>query len=156
LPPIAAGSIEASTMRKKLRRSRRSPVVIPVWSPAQATAALPYLLSILRSLREHRLDWNRCIVAHRRITRAAGPLNRARLVAQDDLRRAAASANRRFREARSELRRLGVICLDPIQGAALLPSRHDDQLAWYLINLFDPQPLRFWRFHATRIISGPS
>ncbi len=38
--------------------------------------------------------------------------------------------------------------LDPVHGQALVPFVHEEQLAWYVFDLFDPQPLRFWRFQS--------
>ena len=45
------------------------------------------------------------------------------------------------------LQAIDVYCLDPIQGLALIPFVHDKQLAWFVYDLFDAEPLRFWRYH---------
>ena len=36
---------------------------------------------------------------------------------------------------------------DPIKGQALIPFAQEDQLAWYIFDLFDGNSLHFWRYH---------
>ena len=57
------------------------------------------------------------------------------------------AANERFEAGLQELLDLNVYCLDPVHGLALLPFAHADQLAWFVFDLFEPDPLRFWRYH---------
>ena len=40
----------------------------------------------------------------------------------------------------------GITCLDPIKGQALFPFVHKKRLAWFLFDLFETDPLRFWRY----------
>ncbi len=51
-----------------------------------------------------------------------------------------------MQEALEELENLHVFSLDPFRGTALIPFLHEDQGAWYIFDLFDPKPMRFWRF----------
>jgi hypothetical protein len=119
-----------------------------VWTHAQAAAALPYLTSIARSVREHYLRGR----AHRRRAqrlqeRPGRPDRRALLDLQEAVREAE-EAEERFHGALKELWRLNVYCLDPARGVALIPFARDDQLAWFIFDLFDPDKLSSWRFHA--------
>ena len=57
-------------------------------------------------------------------------------------------ARDRYREAEEELHRLDVYCLDPIRGEGVIPFAHAEQLAWFLFDLFDSPPIRFWRYHS--------
>ncbi len=57
-------------------------------------------------------------------------------------------ANKRFEAGLQELLKLNVYCLDPVHGLALLPFAQADQLAWLVFDLSEPEPLRFWRYHA--------
>jgi hypothetical protein len=119
-----------------------------VWSFEEAQAAVPYLSSVIRSLREHGLE---ALARHRALQRLAdrpGRPDRAALLAQEEARREAALAEERFREASEELHALDIFSLDPLQGQALVPFVHDEQLAWYIFDLFDSQPFRFWRFQS--------
>ena len=121
---------------------------IRVWTHPQARAALPYLSAVMRSLRQHRLE----AVAHHltaeRLARRPGHPDRASLVAHAEAVRAAAKADEHFREALEELAAIGVYLLDPIAGQALIPFVQDEQLAWYVYDLFDPEPLHSWRYHS--------
>ena len=35
---------------------------------------------------------------------------------------------------------------DPIRGQALFPFLHKKKLAWFLYDLFEEHPLRYWRY----------
>ena len=35
---------------------------------------------------------------------------------------------------------------NPTRGQALIPFVHQEQLAWYIFDLFDPKLFRFWRY----------
>ena len=39
-------------------------------------------------------------------------------------------------------------CADPIAGLAFIPFVHNEQLAWYVYDLFEPNTIRSWRYHA--------
>jgi hypothetical protein len=134
-------------MKRKPKRSKRREQVIPVWTHAQAVGAMPYLTSIVRSLRDHRLDAVRHDRTAKRLASQFGRPNRHNLIAHQEEFREAQIANDRFQDALQELHELGIYCLDPIRGEALIPFINEQQLAWYVFDLFDPHPLRFWRLH---------
>src|SRR5438105_4171683 len=102
--------------QKGARRRRRE---VRVWPLEQARAMQPYLSSVVRSLREHRLE---AVTQHRNAERLAhlpGRPDRDRLIAQAEARKAADEANDRFREALTELQALDVYLVDPVAGEAL-------------------------------------
>jgi hypothetical protein len=101
----------------------------------------------LRSLREHQLDAVRHGRTAHRLAARPGRLKREELIASEDALREAGRARDLFAEAQRELRRLGVFCPDANRGVALVPFIHDQRLAWYVVDLFDPEALSFWRFH---------
>ncbi len=126
------------------RRRRR----IRVWTLEQARGALPYLSTVVRSLREHRLE---ALAQHRNAQKLAdrpGRPDRDTLIAGADSRKAAEQADERFHEALAELQALDIYLIDPVAGQALIPFVHDDNLAWYIYDAFDPEPLRYWRYHS--------
>jgi hypothetical protein len=131
---------------QKGARKRRQQ--LRIWTHAEALAATPYITSILRSLREHHLEAQSQHHTARRIDERPGRLDRTGRIAQEDATRAAAGAEDRFQQALDELQALDVYCLDPLQGLALIPFVHDDQLAWFVFDLFDTEPLRYWRYHS--------
>ncbi len=135
-------------MKRNQRGAKRQRRQIQVWTLEQAKAALPYLSSVARSLREHHLE----VVTHRlqarRLVHRPGRPDRATLLAQAEAREAAEKAEAHFQDALEELEKLDVYCLDPVAGQALIPFVQDEQLAWFVYDLFDSQSLRFWRYHS--------
>lgn len=127
------------------KRSPRRRQTILVWTYAQAQNAVPYLASVMRSLREHALEARRHYLAARRLARRPGRPDRAALIAHDELVRQARHAEQRFDDALAELGILDIRCLDPVRGLALIPFVHDDHLAWFVYDLFDSNPLLFWQ-----------
>jgi hypothetical protein len=131
--------------QKGTRRRRRQ---IRVWALEQARAALPYLSSVMRSVREHRLE---AVTQHRNAKRLAtrsGRPDRDSLIAHAESEKAAGQADARFREALAELEALDIYLIDPLGGQALIPFVHAENLAWYVYDAFDPEPLRSWRYHS--------
>jgi hypothetical protein len=53
----------------------------------------------------------------------------------------------RLEETFDELKAIDVHCIDPVNGLAMISFRMDDELAWYVFELFSPQGLEAWRFH---------
>jgi hypothetical protein len=134
-------------MKRNQKGAKRQRRQVRVWTLDQARTALPYLSSVVRSLREHRLE---AVTQHRnaeRLARRPGRPDRDTLIAHSEAVKAADAADGRFREALDELQSLDVYVLDPIAGQALIPFVQDEELAWYVYDAFDPEPLRFWRFH---------
>ena len=117
-----------------------------LWTYPQARAAAPYLASIVRSLRETWLDAvQREIFASRLVAKPGRP-DRQRIMKEDQTRREANLALERYQEAREELEGMGVACLEPNQGMAWIPFAHENQLAWLVFDVFDSDPIRFWRY----------
>lgn len=129
------------TNKKRRRR------ILKLWTHAQAQAALPYLASVVRSIREHRLEAQQHLLTAERLASQPGRPDRTAIIAQEEATREAERADERFQKAVRELHVIDVYCLDPIQGLALIPFVYENQLAWFVYDLFDAEPLRFWRYH---------
>ena len=117
-----------------------------VWTLAQTEAAVPYISSVVRSLREHTVE---ALNRHRALdvlNARPGRPDRETLIRVHDTDRAARRAEEQSREAEQELNTLDVLSLDAVNGLALVPFVHDEQLAWYVFDLHDTPSLRFWRF----------
>src|SRR6266446_176739 len=82
-----------------------------------------------------------------RLARRPGRPDRGALIAHAEAVREAAEANERFESGLKELLRLHMYCLDPVRGLALIPFAHGDQLAWFVFDLFEANPLGAWRYH---------
>ena len=119
-----------------------------LWTLEEARAAVPYLSSVARSLREHHLE----ILAKRRevqkLTERHGRPGRQALIAEQEARRDLHEAEQDYEGALEELSELNVHPHDPGQGAALVPFIQDDHPAWYVFDLFDSRPIRSWRYQS--------
>jgi hypothetical protein len=119
-----------------------------VWTYEEAQAAIPYITSVLRSIREHALTSLAYTRAAKRLADRPGRPDRAAIIAHQEAQDGVHRSDESFQEALGELQDLDIYCLDPLQGQALIPFAHDEQLAWYIFDLFDVPPLRFWRFQS--------
>ena len=135
-------------MKRNSKGAKQRRKTIQVWTLAQAKSAAPYLISVVRSLRERTLEGLAGRRRLRQIDERPGRPDRGALIAKQeadaDARRAEESAS----QAADELLALDIQPLDPVRGQALVPFVHEEQLAWYVFDLFDPQPFRFWRFQS--------
>jgi len=132
----------------KLSNSRLDAGPPRPWTFAEAQAAVPYLSSVARSLREHylaRLAKGRQV---RKMTERRGRPDRQALMEEQEARRDLRKAERDYQDALAELSELGVQPLRPVQGLALVPFVRDGQPAWYVFDLFDSQPIGWWRYQS--------
>ena len=131
---------------KRNRKGKRRRDSIQVWTYPQAQSALPYLSSVVRSLRDHTLEaLSQQRTAQRLLDRPGRP-DRATLIAHEEALKEARRASEQAEEALEALHALDVYSLDPVQGQALVPFVQEEQLAWYVFDLHDAEPLRFWRY----------
>jgi hypothetical protein len=133
---------------KRKSKGKAREKAIQVWTYDQARGAVPYLTSVVRSLREHALEALALQRQSQRLTAKPGRPDRDDLIAQQEAERQARAAEARLQETADELHALDVFSLDPVGGLALVPFVHEEQLAWYIFDLFDPQPFRFWRYQS--------
>jgi hypothetical protein len=101
---------------------------------------------VLTSIRETWLEAVRKEIYAQRLAAKPGRSNRKRIIDEHQAFADARSTHERYQEAREELEGLGIACLDPNQGMAWIPFNHDNQLAWFVFDLFDNEPIRFWRY----------
>jgi hypothetical protein len=117
-----------------------------LWTYPQARAAASYLSSIVRSLRETWLEAVQKELFANRLAAKRGRPDRQRILREEQARGEASSAFERYEEAREELEGIGVACLEPNQGVAWIPFAHENQLAWLVLDIFDIDPIRSWRY----------
>ena len=134
--------------RPSNEKSTASKNTLRLWTYTEAQAAIPYLASLMRSLREHRLEAQRLRLEAQRLAAKPGRPDRAALLIHQEAIRAASDAEGRFQEALEELQALDIYCFDAIRGQALVPFVQNKQLAWFIYDLFDSEPLLFWRYHS--------
>ncbi len=134
-------------MRNQHHQEAEEAIHLRLWTHAEAAKALPYLRSIVRSLREHWLEWQRVWLQVRRLDSRPGRPDRQALILRAEAAREAELAAGHFNEAIGELHALDVYCLDPVKGLALIPCRRGEDQAWFVFDLFTAQGLDGWRFH---------
>jgi hypothetical protein len=137
-------------MKRRKARSKRMQIT-QLWARSDAVKAIPYLRSIIASLRENYLE---VLNAERRLDLAnqkqSAPKRQQildRETHEDDARRARA----KFNDGLEELSRIGVFLLEPVHGIALIPFRKGDDLAWYVFDQFAVSGLIGWRTHSDPI-----
>lgn len=132
----------------KSRRDSKRLRVLHLWTLPDVRKAVPYLRSVVGSLREHWLD---VLSAQRRGELAAkrpSAQPRSGLLAKSRLQEESHAAQSRFDDALEELNHLDVFLLDAAQGLALIPFRKDDDLAWFIFDKFSKRGIVGWRYHA--------
>ena len=135
-------------MKRNPRRTRREPQALRLWNYDQARTAAPYIASIVRSLREHTLDlqgWRRRLDV---LSARPGRPDRKLLIAIDEAKSELAAAEKNAQEALDELQELDISPHDILHGQVLVPFAQDDQLAWYIFDLFAPHHFQAWRYQS--------
>jgi hypothetical protein len=135
-------------MRSNPKETKRRKRTIRVWTLDEATAAVPYIASVVRSLRDHWLDAAATHQMSDRLESLPGRPNRNMLIAKSEAIREADEADARYLEARNELTNLDIYCIEPGRGEALVGFLKENQLAWFVFDLFDSIPFRYWRYHS--------
>ena len=131
--------------RKETKRRKRT---IRVWTFDEATAAAPYIASVVRSLRDHWLDASAKHQLAARLDARPGRPDRAMMIAKAEAIRDAQEAETRYLDARDELTALDIYCIEPARAEAMVAFLHENQLAWFVFELFDSRHIRFWRYHS--------
>lgn len=131
---------------KHQKRSRRQQKRMRNWSRERAIASLPYVVPVVRSIREHKLS----ILTHRRKARRLdsqpGRPTRDMIIAREEALRDADRAKAQYSEALRELRALNLKSIDPIRGIVYFPFKHANLMAWLIFDLFEAEPLQHWRY----------
>jgi Uncharacterized conserved protein (DUF2203) len=118
-----------------------------LWTYDEAARVVPYLRSVVGSLREHWLEAQTQRRGGELLAARPGRPDRTRLLADVALHADQERAETHFNEAIEELQHLDVFLLDPVRGVALIPFRKEDDLAWYVYDQFDEHGLSGWRLH---------
>jgi hypothetical protein len=101
----------------------------------------------MNCLRDCQLEAQNYSLKAKRLVDQPGRADRDRLLAEREASQRADEATERFQKALADLHALDIYCLDAIRGLALIPFVHDNQLAWFIFDLFEPELLSEWRYH---------
>jgi len=134
--------------RRNKKKGTETLRALRLWSREDADKAVPYLRSVIGSLREHWLETQSKRREGELLERRPGRADRTRILAGQALAENRDAAEGRFNDALEELMKIDVYLLDPVQGVALIPFRKDDDLAWFVYDHHGEGGLTGWRFHS--------
>ena len=132
-------------MKSRRQRSKRLRI-LHLWTLGEVQKAVPYLRSVIGSLREHELEARNSERKLGLASKQPSSLKRTQLTSRHDLQDEHHRSLRKFDDALEELNRLGVALLDAVKGLALIPFRKGHELAWFVFDLFSPRGLIGWRY----------
>jgi len=133
---------------KRQRKNAEQPVEeFPVWTFEQAGRAVPYITSVMTSIRELYLEEQGQRRLARKLEMQLGRPDRRTIIRQEDARREGDRLQGEVAVAAQELAQLNIHCVDPVNGVAMIPFVQGDQLAWLVYDLFDAEKIGAWRFH---------
>ncbi len=135
-------------MEKRTNPSKREIANFPVWTFEQAQQVVPYLLSIVRSVRETYLDLQYSRKQKQQLENYPGRPKTSQLLAIKHAANEVRLKEEELAEATQELGNLNIFSSDPLNGIAMIPFLKGKKLAWYVFDLFaDEGHLVGWRFH---------
>jgi hypothetical protein len=120
--------------------------IMRLWTWSEVAKAVPYLRSVIGSLREHWLD---ILNIQRQIDKTEagkGPAKRQQMMDMQAHHDERSRAQAKFDDALEELNKVEVYLYDPIRGLAMIPCRKRDDLAWYVFDHFAAPGVIGWRY----------
>ena len=135
-------------MKKQRNPKTEQTITLRLWTFAGAKKAVPYIRSLVQSLRESWLELRTAQAQDERLKSRPGRPDREALIQRDESDRQLRHATDKLDEIVSEMMVLSVFGVDPAMGLAVLPFFRGDVLAWFVFDLFDPEGLVAWRLHS--------
>lgn len=132
-------------MKKHPRQQPSELVQLRLWTYEEAKKGVPYLRSLVASLRE---KWLAARQSHRElelISKQSGRAKRADLIQLEESNRNLDQAGTQLEEVMDEMMAISLYSVDPTAGVAVIPFIHEESLAWFVFDLFDPRGLVAWR-----------
>lgn len=134
-------------MRKQRKRKAEETVAVRLWTYAAAHEAVPYLRSLVGSLREGWLEMRQAQQQTRKIEARPGRPDRDALILLAEANRDVARAEAKLEEIINDMVALSAFSVDPAAGLAVVPCLSKGVLAWFIFDLFDDAGLVAWRLH---------
>lgn len=138
-------------MKRHPDETREEAREVRFWTHEEARKAVPYIRSVLSSVREHGLEMQAQDGRARQLASQPGRPDRRSLIVQGETARRRDEARGQYLDAIDELEEIDVFCLDPIHGEAVIPFLHGEQPAWFIFDLFADEPLTQWRYHSDSV-----
>ena len=132
-------------MKKHRKEEQQDLIQLRLWTYDEAKKAIPYLRSLVNSLRD---CWLEARHAHTQVERVAsrhGHPDRAALIQLAERNRDVDMAGVKLEEVAAEMLALSAYCVDPTAGLAVIPFIRGESLAWFVFDMFDEAGLVAWR-----------
>lgn len=139
-----------------MKKQRKQPesqatVALRLWTYAGVTKAIPYIRSLVQSMRDGWLELRQAQEHVRRIAARPGRPDRDSLIRLEESQRDVARQEAKLEETIDEMLVLSAFCVDPRAGLTVIPFMKGDELAWFVFDLFDPKGVNAWRLHTDPI-----
>ena len=127
---------------------KRKQQLIQVWSYDQTIKALPYLLEVIRSLRENYLAMQ---FANHRLTKIGqrlGRPDRSIFIAKQEAQMDSETASSKYNQDVAELESMGMFVASPGNGVVAIRFIEEEQLAWFILELYHEDHVVGWRYQS--------
>lgn len=127
---------------------KRKQQLIQVWSFDQTIKALPYLLEVIRSLRENYLAMQ---FANHRLTKIGqrlGRPDRSAFIAKQEAQSDSETSSSKYNQDVAELESMGMFVASPANGVVAIPFIEEEQLAWFILELYHEDHVVGWRYQS--------
>ena len=137
-----------SIMKKQRKEKTEQTITLRLWTFDAAKKAVPYIRSLVQSLRDHWLEVRMVQVEAERLKARPGRLDHQALIEIEESDRRLQQAAANVEGVVDEMMPLSAFGVDPAAGLTVLPFFRGDVLAWLVFDLFDPRGLVAWRLHS--------
>ncbi|MGE5195507.1 MAG: hypothetical protein ACM3U2_23690 [Deltaproteobacteria bacterium] len=135
-------------MKKQRKQAAEQTITLRLWTYAGAMKAVPYIRSLVQSLRDAWLELRTAQTHAERFKARPGRADRNLLIQLEESDRRLQQAAVKVEEIVNEMMALSAFGVDPAAGLAVIPFFRGDVLAWFVFDLFDPRGLIAWRMHS--------
>ena len=135
-------------MKKQRDQETGAVLSLRMWSYPNAVKAIPYIRSLVQSLREGWIALRQAQQDIERTKARPGRPNRDTLIRLDESQREIERAEANLEEIVNDMAALSAYSIDPGAGLAVIPFLQRQELAWYVFDLFDPQGIAAWRLYS--------
>ena len=127
---------------------KRKQQLIQVWSYDQTIKALPYLLEVIRSLRENYLAMQFANHRLNKIGQRLGRPDRSVFIAKQEAQSDSETASSKYNQDVAELESMGMFVASPANGVVAIPFIEEEQLAWFILELYHEDHVVGWRYQS--------
>jgi len=135
-------------MKKQHDQEPEAVVNLRLWALPDVYKAVPYIRSLMQSLRDGWLELRQAQESVERAKARPGRPNRDTLIQMEESQRDVERAEAGLQDIVTDMMALSAYCVDPVAGLAVIPFLRGQELAWYVFDLFDEQGIIAWRLYS--------